>query len=100
MVNQWTIGTRIDAHTIYTGYTGDCPLTVLAAVRTLGWAGVTVRRSATSFHLHAVSDATDRISPALDALVARFGRMLRHVALQRGIPDEELGEVIQNLHFD
>jgi RNA polymerase sigma factor (sigma-70 family) len=42
---------------------------------------------------------TDPISPALDAVVARFGRMLRFVARQRGVPEEELAEVIQNLRL-
>ncbi len=71
------------------------------AVPPLDRDGVLVRPSVTrySFPLQAVPDSTDHISPALDALVARFGRMLRHVALQRGIPDEELGEVIQNLRL-
>ena len=61
-----------------------------------------VRQSALgprSFSHAAVSDVSDSISPALDAVVARFGRMLRHVARQRGVPEEDLAEVVQNLRL-
>jgi RNA polymerase sigma factor (sigma-70 family) len=77
------------------------PLTVPIALRTVDWASVAVRRSAVplrSFPL-AVSDVTDQISPALDAIVARFGRMLRSVARRRGIEEEDLAEVLQNLRL-
>jgi RNA polymerase sigma factor (sigma-70 family) len=76
-------------------------LTVSMAVRTVDWASVALRRSAVrprSFSL-AVTDVTDPISPALDAIVARFGRMLRYVARQRGVQEEDLAEVLQNLRL-
>jgi RNA polymerase sigma factor (sigma-70 family) len=80
---------------------GGRPLTSPLAVLTVDRSSVTVRQSAVRprFFSHAVPDATDPISPALDAIVARFGRMLRHVARQRGVPEEELAEVIQNLRL-
>ena len=86
---------------IYDAGTEFRPLTVSSAVRTVEWASVAVRRPAVrprSFPL-AVTDVTDPISPALDAVVARFGRMLRYVARQRGVPEEDLAEVIQNLRL-
>src|SRR5208283_1679868 len=80
--------------------TGD-PLTVPIAVLTVDRSCATVRQSAvrSRFFPLAVSDVRDSISPALDAIVARFGRMLRHVARERGVADEELSEVIQNLRL-
>jgi RNA polymerase sigma factor (sigma-70 family) len=74
-------------------------LTVPGAFRTLARSRVAVTGEIAGLRLcpSAVSDATDPISPALDALLARFGAMLRHIALQRGIAEDELAEVIQNL---
>jgi RNA polymerase sigma factor (sigma-70 family) len=76
-------------------------LTVAGTLRTVAWAGMTVGRSPVRPRpfLHAVPEANDSISPALDAVIARFGRMLRYVARQRGVPEEELAEVIQNLRL-
>jgi RNA polymerase sigma factor (sigma-70 family) len=81
-------------------YIGVDLLTLPDPRPTLAGSGIAARRPAAgALHRHAVPDASDSISPALDAILARFGIMLRHIARQRGVADDELAEVMQNLRL-
>jgi RNA polymerase sigma factor (sigma-70 family) len=76
-------------------------LTVTGTVDTLAHTGLAARRFVARPCLRpsAVPDAPDPISPALDALLARFAGMLRHIALRRGVPEDEIADVLQNLRL-
>ena len=41
--------------------------------------------------------AGDPISAALETVVARFARLLQHVALRHGLPAEDVAEVVQEV---
>lgn len=45
----------------------------------------------------AVDEPSDRLSPAIAGIVARFGRLLRHVALRRGLSGDDVEEVVQEV---
>lgn len=43
------------------------------------------------------SAAGDPMSAALETIIARFARMLQHVALRHGLPPEDVAEVVQEV---
>src|SRR5438093_6151713 len=46
-----------------------------------------------------MTDPTDRVSASLEALVARFGRMVRRVGYDHGLTEADVEEVVQEVRI-